>query len=73
MSAKSIALTSSGHTAYIALCYTHKAVWDRLAVTEVGTVFYRHTYRIGITCAGEQWVTNIAIISEENIHSTKHI
>ena len=42
----------------------HEAVRQRLAAAEVGTIFYRHTYRVVIASGAEHWVTPETIVSE---------
>ena len=69
MLANSVLILRSGRTALKAICQSHEAVRHRLAIAEVGTLFYRHTCRVGIAGPDEQWVTINTIVSvkdEEN-------
>jgi hypothetical protein len=63
MLANSVLVLQSGRTALKAVCQSHETVRVRLAIAEVGTLFYRHTCRVGIAGPEEQWVTINAIVS----------
>ena len=69
MLATSIQILLHGRTALIAVRDTHEAIRHWLA-TKVGTIFYRHTHRVGIEGTAEQWVTLTATVSETRIGFT---